>query len=493
MAEMWDLAHYVEEHPDDYEQRWKLAKQLYAAWEYRLALEHLQVLKNEWQRKLNVVRYLSATYYRLGRYEEAIAELEEAIKTWPQEIGIREQYARVLEVAGKREEAIVAWEEINRLDSKHPIASNAVQRLKEKREQPREQDLHLTDSDSGIDLSPGRICPNCGAQNSDEFDRCWQCHAQLFHERHTPKSSSGIEEHRPPVLTAESFSMAAGGVVVALLALSLYLSMKLLIFRSTDGVFISTLGDLYDSNLAVSRVLTGLGMLFIWPAVLALSLLLVKSDRPVPPPLVVLTGLLMASFAYVCSWLPANLFNLTFILPPIIGLVIIAGAFGIGWLRALNVWALHLVLVLIAALALFDLSESVQLGSVFNPLTEIPSIMRYSKEQQANPTPGNYPVPGETVPIVHKVKWKSTGSPWLDKRAGQTQFSIYCETENPNLKFEINQGETKPLVFEYVKGKQWSHVYEIRPGEEYFVKLTGADGARARLVTAGMLIPEFLN
>lgn len=84
MAEVWDIAKYVEEHPDDYEQRWRLAKKLYAAWEYRLALEHLQVLRNEWQKRLNVVRYLAATYYRLGRYDEAVAELREAIETWPQ-------------------------------------------------------------------------------------------------------------------------------------------------------------------------------------------------------------------------------------------------------------------------------------------------------------------------------------------------------------------------------------------------------------------------
>ncbi|HPO17099.1 MAG TPA: tetratricopeptide repeat protein, partial [Candidatus Hydrogenedentes bacterium] len=456
MADMWELAHYVEEHAEDHEQRWKLAKQLYAAWEYRLALEHLQVLKNEWQRKLNVVRYLAATYYRLGRYDEAIAELEEAIKTWPQEIGIREQYARVLEVAGRREEAIRAWEEITRLDSKHPIAANAVQRLIEKREQPPEQDLHLTDSDSGIDLSPGRICPNCGAQNSDEFDRCWQCHAQLFHDRRTPKSSSAMEERHAPMITAENISMASGIIVVALLALSLYLSLKLLAFRGGNGVFVSTLGELYNTDLAISRVLTGLALLFIWPAALGLTLTLVKSERPVPPPLIILTGLLMASFGYVCSWLPANLFNLTFILPPVFGLVIIIGAFGIGFLRALNVWALHLIIVLIAALAIFDLSESVQLGSVFNPVSEIPSIIEYSKAQKASATPGNYPVPGETIPIAHKMRWKSTGSPWLDKRAGETQFSVYCETENPNLKFEINQGETKPLVFEYVKVKQWT-------------------------------------
>ena len=54
MTDVWDIAQYVEAHPDNNEQRWRLAKKLYMAWEYRLALEHLQVLKNEWDRNINV-------------------------------------------------------------------------------------------------------------------------------------------------------------------------------------------------------------------------------------------------------------------------------------------------------------------------------------------------------------------------------------------------------------------------------------------------------
>jgi len=94
MAELWDIAHDVEAHPDDYEKRWKLAKKLYAAWEYRLALEHLLILKNEWNSKANVLRYLGATYYRLGRYDESTKELYDAIKLWPEEVGLYEQLAR---------------------------------------------------------------------------------------------------------------------------------------------------------------------------------------------------------------------------------------------------------------------------------------------------------------------------------------------------------------------------------------------------------------
>ena len=105
MAEMWELARYVEAHPEDHEQRWCLAKKLYVSWEYRLALEHLQVLRNDSELRLNVMRYLAATYYRLGRYSDAAHELRTAVDVWPDEIAPREQLARVLESAGENEES----------------------------------------------------------------------------------------------------------------------------------------------------------------------------------------------------------------------------------------------------------------------------------------------------------------------------------------------------------------------------------------------------
>lgn len=130
MAEIWDIARYVESNPDDHEQRWRLAKKLYTAWEYRLALEHLQVLKNEGQERINIARYLAATYYRLGRYEESVAELSEAISIWSDEIGLYEQLARVLEIAGEHIPAAEMWEKTLELDPHHPMAGHAAARLR---------------------------------------------------------------------------------------------------------------------------------------------------------------------------------------------------------------------------------------------------------------------------------------------------------------------------------------------------------------------------
>ena len=95
MADLEELSQYVTSHPDDYAQRWRLAKKLYMAWEYNEAIKHLLILKKNWTRKLNVLRYLAATYYRLGRYMDAISELKEILQQWPSETAVWEQLARV--------------------------------------------------------------------------------------------------------------------------------------------------------------------------------------------------------------------------------------------------------------------------------------------------------------------------------------------------------------------------------------------------------------
>jgi hypothetical protein len=497
MAEMWDIARLVEENPDDYELRWRLAKKLYTAWEYRLALEHLQVLKNEWQRKLNVTRYLAATYYRLGRYDEAAAELCEAIETWPEDLGLREQLARVLEIAGQRLDAAEVWEGILEIDPHHPIAETAARRLRDNTPETPEKELHLGDSDSGIDLSPGRVCPHCGAQNSEEFDRCWQCHAALAGEMVTPAhrvTPPGGSRPGLPVLTPETVSLMAGLTVIGLISVSIYLSLNLLLGDSEPGQareVLRTLWDVYTHELKLTRVLSGLSLVIIWPLSLWAVLLLVKPERPVPAALVNLTGLLLGSLAFLTSWLPPQMLLLAPVFPVLVALAIILGSFGIGVIRAVNVWALHLALVLLSMMVLFTAFESYQLGAFFNPISEVPAVVRYERRQMNAEHPGEYTLPGTEIPLTQEVIWQTTGSAWLDRRAGETEFTVYCENEAAGLRFEINQGETQPRVYERVIGKQWAVRYPMAPGEAYTVRVHGPDGVKVRVVISGLLIPKF--
>ncbi|MGI6460113.1 MAG: tetratricopeptide repeat protein [Candidatus Hydrogenedentales bacterium] len=83
MENIPNIETHLIEHPDDHAQRWRLAKKLYTACEYRDALSHLLILKRDADWKLNYSRYLAATYYRLGRYDECIHELHGALESWP--------------------------------------------------------------------------------------------------------------------------------------------------------------------------------------------------------------------------------------------------------------------------------------------------------------------------------------------------------------------------------------------------------------------------
>ena len=105
MTELCDLSAHVQEHPEDYPRRWRLAKKLYAANEYLLALEHLQMLQKEWTPKINVRRYVAATLYRLGRYPESEESLERTIAEWPSEMGLYAQLAHVYNVDNKNDHA----------------------------------------------------------------------------------------------------------------------------------------------------------------------------------------------------------------------------------------------------------------------------------------------------------------------------------------------------------------------------------------------------
>lgn len=485
MTEIWDMARHVEENPDDYEQRWRLAKKLYIAWEYRLALEHLQVLRNDWEPKLNVARYLAATYYRLGRYEESIRELRAAVETWPKEIGVREQLARVLEVSGKREDAAGVWEEVAELEPHHPLAGRAAKRLRERtRESEPEDELHLSDSDSGIDLTPGEICPNCGAQNSSEFDRCWQCHAPLRPAPAPQRATPMVQQDRPPVLTPETASLIGGLAVIGLLSVGLYLSLRLL-FGASAEMPARTLYALYTRELAVTRVVTGVAIIALWPVILRATLSLVRVEEPVPPTLVLLTGLLLGSLTYVLSWLPPQTLILMPILPAVAGLAIILGTFQIGLARAANVFVLHLLMMGVVLVGVFTVSESIRLKTALNPLSEVNAIVHFAKTRESE-EPGIFYLPAEHTPMHQPLVWQSTGSKLLDHHGAGVLFTVFGENERKTLAFEFSDSEGTQF-FEKFSETPWDYLRRIEPGRAYTVHVTAKETIPVNVRLAGLL------
>jgi len=380
-----------------------------------------------------------------------------------------------------------------KMDAHHPLAESAAKRLHLKAPESPAQDLHLGDSDSGIDLSPGLVCPNCGAQNSDEFERCWQCHAQLSRAISTPKPEAVTHEPGEPLLRPETIALTAGVVVVTLLLLGAFLSIKLMLSAGAVPLPTRSLWDLYTQELGITRILTGVLVILAWPVALRLAVSLVKQEEEVAPPaLVTLTGLLLGALAYVGTWLPPHLLVLAPLLPMALSLTVIAGVFRLGLARGLSVWALQFLVVLVVAVVGFFAIEAMRLGQFFNPLSEIPAVAHYVREQGGVEVPGSHTIPGKQAPIQQRIQWHSTGAPWLDACAGEAVFTVYTQSEEAGLKFEI-QDHTGTVVFEPVQGRQWSTAFRVKAGFAYTLVVSGPPEATATVKTAGLLVPAFID
>lgn len=199
MADVDEIRAYVESHPDDHKQRWRLAKKLYNAWDYRSALEQLLILRDVWPDQVPIQRYLAATYYRLGKYDDATDVLVKAITDNPDDSTLMEQLAKVHEGGGQTEKAVDMW---NRVMAIKPskTAEEALERLgmavgtiaSTMAGATVAQEM----SDHGNDTL--MICPHCGASNDVFSERCARCHghfdrkgkADLPEEEALPRSGS---------------------------------------------------------------------------------------------------------------------------------------------------------------------------------------------------------------------------------------------------------------------------------------------------------------
>lgn len=489
MAEMWEISRFVEENPDDYNQRWRLVKKLYAAWEYRLALEHLQILKKEWEPRLNVRRYLAATLYRLGRYDEAIDELEHALETWPKETGLLEQLARVYEVAGNPGGALATWKAITASDPGHPVAAGAVQRLQEGRSNTDEEELKIGESDSGIDLSPGQICPSCGAQNSDEFNHCWQCQTKLLPTPVEQSFRKKTVHDKQPRLTYETATMATGISMIAFVAFGLYLTLITLWHEFTVDHTLdvpTNLWELYSGELVFTRLIAGAVLMLSWPFVLLGTLRLIQKDAVVPTSLALFLGLFLAALTYVSTWLPVHLLFFSVIQAPILLIILLMSIFRTGFLRAIILCVLNLAMLGLIVGITITITESVTLNRFYNPFQEIPAIIAYQSDYGAEVN-NTITIADKPAPIELQVIWDSTGSNWLDHRAQSVKVIITSERHGPDTALLLQrEQEDEPAVFQITE-YPFNLVTDVVPGEFFTFRLQAPERTQASIQINGFL------
>lgn len=505
MTDMWDIAAHVEDHPDDHSQRWRLAKKLYAAHEYRHALEHLNVLKNEWTPKLNVRRYLAATYYRLGRYAEAAAELEEARKTWPDEIGVWEQLGHVYQADRRLEEALDVWEHVHAMAPEHTIALKTVKKIKAALASNDAQDaaeklgispseLDGTDNSEAALPMPGFICFKCGARNSEEFESCWQCGQPFRQEDAHFLKTPPLEAHGPWLLRPETITFVAMIALAGMLAGAAWLGIRLVLrYRAAMDMPLRSVADLYDQVLAPSRVAAGMLVLVLWPIVLRVLMRLFRTS-PVPPPtLIYISGLLLGAVTMLFLLLPVHLLVLAVAAPLFLSLAMLLLAFKIKPGAALAIWALQAVAVGVIGMTVFWLTECYMYGAFINPAAEVQAIHAHLNTPDMPPDTAPVRIPNVITPVRERVRWRSTGSTWLDTHASNVAFTLRTEPESPVLRFQIYEGPELRWHEEAGAGETVNFVYNVATDTTYDMVVTGAENVIVQVLIQSALHFDFLE
>ena len=481
MADVWDISRYVEAHPDNYPQRWRLAKKLYLAWEYRLALEHLLILKNEWEDRTNLSRYLAATYYRLTRYTDAVSELETAIENWPEESGLREQLAHTFEVLGNKQSAAETWEEIAEMNPEHPFAERAAQRLRatdtrtaSERTSGTVAPVHKVASHPAIQsqVSPQILCPECGTPNKAGLQRCWRCQSELRsisrqESVHVVAVSAPSGRDRQPLLYGITF--------VLTLTLGVYLTLRAWFPNEVPDEAESVAIAAYDflaAHLSATRIVIGVLLLLGWPLALHSGVYLAGLQN-VSAGRLNLLGALLASVAYLMSWLPPTWLPLGAIVFAAGSFALFVYAFRLRLRHTFLLWSVQGFIVLLVPLTIFSAMHGTA------ALVELPLIFR---EAQAEARGTRFTTMGKT-PLVVDLRWDTLDSQWLTREASDLAFIVEAGPHTARLFVEL-QDEHTTHIFHEIKGDSARFVFRpIEPNHDYRVIVRGVreDGVEVSL------------
>ena len=486
MTDVWDVARYVESHPENKEQRWRLAKKFYLADEYRHAAEHLSILSNEMPESINVRRYLAATLFRLNRFDDAVRVLGEAIAKWPDEPGLCEQLARTLRVAGKPLDAADAWERAARLNPSHPYAKRAAETLRQEEYAKGARPVSMDTSTPGGTASPDISCPHCGAGNYPEFERCRRCNAPLnarmtWGPRDTaPTAGNAFGE---PGFDARRW----GGRIVALATISMlsaavyFAARQFLADRGTGEVPASwTMNALLASELALAKALVGIVLLPVWPTALYMTMglfgLKPRSERTV-----IQAGLFLASLTTLLLWLPGHLVWLAAAVPLAVSAIAAVFLLGIPSTHSLLVWLVQGATVSLAGL--------VPLLAVNGPgfVLELPTILR-----QCAITAGHPPFKfSGTVPFDLAGSWDDPGSSWLAAHASSVTVVIESGPHSEPISVGLMAAD-QTVFFREITGDSLSFVVPRMPlGEALQLRVSGPPGTALSLEFQGLFVPEF--
>lgn len=457
MATLENLIAHLREHPDDHDVRWRVCKKLYLKKEYREGLVHLIRLREDWKPKQNVYRYLAATHYRLGDFDQSVAVLRDAIDRWPNEMPLREQLARVYEVAGDREEAAKVWEIIYRLDPNYSGAWTAIERLQ---------------SEDGGDSQPEEgdpviVCPKCGARNGADFDQCWKCHSILTLNP-TPTPIHFESEDDMPVPSTWRL-LLSGAVTIMVLAASVYFTLRYVAPQLVFGLEgMSSLGlqEAMFAALAMPRAAAGLAAVIAYPVVLWLCARVIRIKK-LAPGQPWLLGLFGGGVIYVAFWAPLPF------LPYVLGVAglicILAGLVTLSYVGA-RALVLSLVGVSVAGSAAGAAFVIIAGDAPFTNQEAI-SVLR------ANALPSRTPSPRRAqTPLTIEHRFSSAGNKWIDEQVGVVVFEVAGNSAASPLQLEYQDAEGRVVASKSMTSARAKIAAHVTPDRVYRLTVSGPPG-----------------
>jgi len=484
VSDLWELTSFVEDNPHNGEQRWRLAKKLYAAFEYRLALEHMQVLESDLgdTADANLYRYLGATYYRLQRYDQCLRALTRGLERFPEQPGIWEQQAKALKAMERYRDAAAAWGRVAALDKDNRVAKRAEKALLEMADekegghssvQANAQDslIHVLDF-SDVD------CPDCGAPNNQESQACWRCGISF--------SEEVIEKHsRFDKLqdTAKNLPWRwfAGAAWLALAGVAIYLSWPEPIPESPHPIP-ESFWELWLRDFAVAQyVLVGV-LVVAWPVAFYYAGLTVTQGLEPSPWDCILFGSLTGLGVYVCTMLP-HPWHWALALAFGIGFsgFLSFFSFDMGPAKGLRLWLLQLAMVGIGVV-----TAVIAGWGLTAPLLPVglATVSGLAEEDRSWTYEGEFPVQAEVV-------WTASGSNWLDGQLNSTGIEANTRGDVKQLSIRLFDEDGTPLAYQTTdKEKLYTEGFDFEVGKTYRLEVETDVAVKGKVRIWGMLPME---
>lgn len=470
MTDVWEISKFVEAHPENYDQRWRLAKKLYMTWEYRLALEHLQVLQNEWEPKENVLRYLGATLYRLNRFEEAVVELKGAIELFPEAQKFREQLAQTFIAMGDKRAAADVWEDVADIDPEHRFAKKAVKKLRGTAKKEHKKDVK--EGKFGTLELP---CPMCGAENSPDLRQCWQCNGPLptITSEYAPPVAREAEETNPFLLWGKIGCLVMG-------ALTVFLIITFFVGRSGENITNTptlTLHEYFIADMIWTRILLGIGLLVAWPIFLRLSLYLVAVER-MEYDWLTINGVFLALLTFVLTWVPSSLLWSVIFVPALVSGLLLGFTHNLDWKKATGAWCSQAVLCLCIVLIVFGARHGIGF------LGDMPYLFGYAQGESSRQA---VDLEEElTTPTGKELRWTSTGSEWVDSHVNHVVFRFDVPETKGRFLIELRSAE-ETLEYQEIESGAIQFSKRLTPDKSYWLKVVDEGGSTYKLTTRSAL------